>query len=50
VLQALRQLKRPLLPAAPLDMRYVTRYAEPVILSICHKGLKRLYEDDDPEA
>lgn len=28
-------------------MRYVTRYAEVVILSIRHKGLKRLYEDDD---
>lgn len=28
-------------------MRYVTRYAERVILSIRHKGLKRLYEDDD---
>jgi toxin HigB-1 len=26
---------------------YVTRYAERVILSIRHKGLKRLYEDDD---
>jgi proteic killer suppression protein len=30
-----------------LDLRYVTRYAETVILSIRHKGLKRLYEDDD---
>jgi toxin HigB-1 len=28
-------------------MRYVTRYAVAVILSIRHKGLKRLYEDDD---
>jgi len=28
-------------------MRYVTRYTCRVILSIRHKGLKRLYEDGD---
>jgi toxin HigB-1 len=28
-------------------MRYVTRYALTVIRSIRHKGLRRLYEDDD---
>jgi hypothetical protein len=33
--------------ARPLDMRYVTRYASRVIRSIRHKGLKRLYEDDE---
>jgi proteic killer suppression protein len=33
--------------SALLDMRYITRYAETVILSIRHKGLKWLYEDDD---
>jgi toxin HigB-1 len=32
----------------PLDTRYVTRYAWDVIRSIRHKGLKRLYEEDDP--
>lgn len=31
----------------PLDLRYVTHYTLQVILSIRHKGLKRLYEDDD---
>jgi len=30
-----------------LDLRYVTHY-EDVIRSIRHKGLKRLYEEDDP--
>lgn len=36
------------IPSPPqLDVCYVTRYAESVILSIRHKGLKRLYEDDD---
>jgi toxin HigB-1 len=29
-------------------MRYVTRYGTGMILSIRHKGLKRLHEDDDP--
>jgi proteic killer suppression protein len=29
-------------------MRYVTRYVTGVIRSIRHKGLKRLYEHDDP--
>jgi toxin HigB-1 len=33
-----------------LDLRYVTRYSKDVIQSIRHKGLKRLYEDDDPRA
>jgi len=28
-------------------MRYVTRYSAGMIRSIRHKGLKRLYEDDD---
>jgi toxin HigB-1 len=28
-------------------MRYVTRYTPGVIQSIRHRGLKRLYEDDD---
>jgi proteic killer suppression protein len=28
-------------------MRYVTRYIAGMIQSIRHKGLKRLYEDDD---
>ena len=28
-------------------MRYVTRYSTVMIRSICHKGLERLYEDDD---
>jgi toxin HigB-1 len=28
-------------------MRYVTRYSQGVIQSIRHRGLKRLYEDDD---
>jgi len=28
-------------------MRYVTRYSAGMIQSIRHKGLKRLYEDDD---
>lgn len=31
-----------------LDLRYVTHYTYSVIRSIRHKGLKRLYEDDDP--
>ena len=29
-------------------MRYVTHYSRDMIQSIRHKGLKRLYEDDDP--
>jgi toxin HigB-1 len=29
-------------------MRYVTHYSYGMIRSIRHKGLKRLYEDDDP--
>jgi hypothetical protein len=33
------------LPA--VDMRYVTHYSTGMIRSIRHKGLKRLYEDDD---
>jgi len=28
-------------------MRYVTRYSTVMIRSIRHKGLKRIYEDDD---
>jgi len=32
----------------PIDLRYVTHYDGQVIRSIRHKGLKRLYEDDDP--
>lgn len=31
-----------------LDLRYVTHYDKDVIRSIRHKGLKRLYEEDDP--
>src|SRR5258706_10329757 len=31
-----------------VDMRYVTRYAWLVIRSIRHKGLRRLYESDEP--
>ena len=31
-----------------LDIRYVTHYVSAMIRSIRHKGLKRLYEDDDP--
>jgi proteic killer suppression protein len=31
-----------------LGMRYVTTLRCKVIRSIRHKGLKRLYEDDDP--
>ena len=30
-----------------LDLRYVTGYSIKVIQAIRHKGLKRLYEDDD---
>jgi proteic killer suppression protein len=30
------------------DARYITRYGSEMILSIRHKGLKRLYADDDP--
>ncbi len=30
-----------------IDTRNVTRYAKMVIRSIRHKGLKRLYEDDE---
>jgi len=30
-----------------IDMRYVTRYSRVMIRSIRHKGLRRLYEDDD---
>jgi toxin HigB-1 len=30
-----------------VDLRYVTRYALDVIRGTRHKGLKRLYEDDD---
>jgi proteic killer suppression protein len=29
-------------------MRYVTHYSKEMIRSIRHRGLKRLYEDDDP--
>ena len=38
---------RPAAPSLPIDMRYVTRYSAAMIRSISHKGLKRLYEDDD---
>jgi len=30
-----------------IDLRYVTHYSIGMIHSIRHKGLKRLYEDDD---
>ena len=33
--------------ATAVDMRYVTHYSIGMIRSIRHKGLKRLYEDDD---